>query len=281
MLQEIHSAAEMQAIALALKREGKTIGLCPTMGYLHAGHLSLAKAARAENDVVVMSIFVNPIQFGPNEDYAVYPRDMAHDKALVEDCVDYIFAPQPEDMYPEGFHTEVAVHELTRHLCGASRPGHFNGVSTVVSKLFNIVQPDRAYFGQKDAQQLAVIRRMVRDLNFPLEIVPMPIVREADGLALSSRNRYLSAEERQQALILNQSLQAAAAAVAAGERDAKKLTDSVRARIQTMPLAEIDYVELVDEDMQPAEDISGWRLLALAVRFGKTRLIDNIVLEAN
>lgn len=256
------------------------IGLVPTMGYLHSGHLSLIKKARGENELVVVSIFVNPTQFGPGEDYAVYPRDLERDKELARETgADLIFAPTAEEMYPEGFCTSVQVEGLTGRLCGISRPTHFQGVTTVVSKLFNIVRPQRAYFGQKDAQQALVLQRMVRDLNFPLEIRTAPIIREPDGLALSSRNTYLEPGERQVAPVLYQSLLAAKAAFAKGERDGKKIREAALGVLATEPSVVVDYLVLAHpltlEDVQIVENQA---LLAAAVRIGKVRLIDNVML---
>ncbi len=256
------------------------IGLVPTMGYLHSGHLSLIKKARGENELVVVSIFVNPTQFGPGEDYAVYPRDLERDKELAREAgADLIFAPTAEEMYPEGFCTSVQVEGLTGRLCGISRPTHFQGVTTVVSKLFNIVRPQRAYFGQKDAQQALVLQRMVRDLNFPLEIRTAPIIREPDGLALSSRNTYLEPGERQVAPVLYQSLLAAKAAFAKGERDGKKIREAALGVLATEPSVVVDYLVLAHpltlEDVQIVENQA---LLAAAVRIGKVRLIDNVML---
>lgn len=266
----------------ALKKEGNTVGLVPTMGFLHEGHLSLVREARQNNDIVVVSIFVNPKQFGPKEDLASYPRDFERDASMLEAAgVDFILAPEAEDMYPGGYATYVDVEgELTGRLCGASRPGHFRGVATVVSKLFNIVAPDRAYFGIKDAQQVAVIRRMTMDLNFDLEIVACPIVREADGLALSSRNVYLSESERADALVLSQSLFMARDLIEAGERSAGAVRDAVAERISAVPSAVIDYIEVVDAiTLAPVEVLSGKILIALAVKVGKPRLIDNLQIE--
>lgn len=271
----------MQELARQWRREGKRIGFVPTMGYLHEGHLTLMRRAREENDIVVASIFVNPLQFGVGEDYEEYPRDLDRDAPLAEGAgVDYLFVPSVKEMYPRGYQTFVEVTEVTRGLCGASRPGHFRGVTTVVLKLFNLVKPDRAYFGWKDAQQVQVIRRMVTDLNLDIEIIPVPIVREADGLALSSRNVYLSPPEREAALVLSRSLERARDRVAAGERRPEAIKAEVRAMIEAEPLARIDYVELVDlPDLNPMEELRGQALLALAVRIGKTRLIDNTILE--
>lgn len=256
-----------------------TVGLVPTMGYLHQGHLSLIQRAREECDFVVLSIFVNPTQFGENEDFERYPRDFERDAQLAEDAeVDLIFHPSVEEMYPRPLLTTVQINKITERLCGASRPGHFTGVATVVSKLFHIVTPDRAYFGLKDAQQVAVIEQMVQDLHFPVTIVPCEIVREEDGLAMSSRNVYLNAEERQQATILYQALQAV---TRKGFRSADEISRFVREKINTQPLARIDYVEtLAYPSLEPIEQISGERVIvAVAVRFGNTRLIDNIILQ--
>jgi len=252
------------------------------MGFLHEGHLSLMRRARLACDYVVVSIFVNPTQFGPNEDFARYPRDLARDMQLCETvAVDLIFHPTVAEMYPPNSLTTVRVSGITDTLCGASRPGHFEGVATVVSKLFNIVKPDAAYFGQKDAQQVAVIRRMVQDLNMDLEIVPVATMREPDGLAMSSRNVYLSPEERQGALVLSRSLRMAQEQVAAGERDMAALRAAMQAMIEGEPLAQVDYVAIVDYDtLRPVDRLEGTALAALAVKFGKTRLIDNAVLQA-
>jgi pantoate--beta-alanine ligase len=260
---------------------GGSVGLVPTMGYLHAGHMSLVERARAENDRVAVSIFVNPAQFGPREDLSTYPRDMARDLAMLRGAgVDLVFTPDADTMYPPGFDTWVEPGAIATRLEGTSRPGHFRGVCTVVLKLFTIVQPDRAYFGQKDAQQLRVIQRMVEDLNLPLAIVPLPIVREPDGLALSSRNSYLSPAERQAALALSHGLHAAEACWRAGERDAGALRTAVLDIIAKEPLAQVDYVSLADGvTLEELERAVPGALLSLAVRIGKTRLIDNTVLE--
>lgn len=263
------------------KRQGLQVALVPTMGYLHEGHKSLIDHAVRENDRVVVSIFVNPMQFGPGEDLESYPRDMERDAALCEKAgVDVIFHPEPSEMYHDDFSSYVDMNTLTGGLCGKSRPIHFRGVCTVVSKLFHIVTPDRAYFGQKDAQQLAVIRHMVSDLNFGIEIVGCPIVREEDGLAKSSRNTYLNPQERKAATVLNQALQKAEDAVKKGERDAVKLREEIRNTIEKEPLARIDYVEIVDwNTLEPVEKIQGSILAAIAVYIGKTRLIDNRIWE--
>jgi pantoate--beta-alanine ligase len=249
------------------------------MGYLHEGHLSLIRRARAECDFVVVSIFVNPLQFGPQEDYNTYPRDLNRDTRLAAEAgADVIFHPTPEEMYPAGFQTHVEVEKLSQGLCGAFRPGHFRGVATVVTKLFNIVGPDRAYFGEKDAQQLAIIRRMVRDLNLDVEIVPMPIVRESDGLALSSRNTYLSPAERRAATVLYRALVYGRDLIAAGERDGLRVRDAVRRTLESEPLvSRIDYVAVVDPDtLEEKTTLSGSVMLAVAAYIGKVRLIDNI-----
>lgn len=265
----------------AWKREGLTIGFVPTMGYLHEGHKSLMQAARANNDKVVVSVFVNPMQFGPNEDLESYPRDFEKDSALCESVgVDLIFHPEPEEMYADGFCSYVDMNGLTTELCGKSRPIHFRGVQTVVLKLFNIVKPDRAYFGQKDAQQLAVIKRMVKDLNVDTEIVGCPIVREADGLAKSSRNTYLNPDERKAALILSRSLKLGIELIESGETDAKAVIKAITDSINTEPLAKIDYVDVVDFDtITPVDKIGKSVLVAIAVYIGKTRLIDNFIIE--
>lgn len=263
----------------AWKKEGLTVGLVPTMGYLHEGHMSLVAASVKSCDRTVVSVFVNPTQFGPNEDLETYPRDFAHDCALLEKggC-DLVFHPTPEEMYPEGFSTYVEnLSEMPKQLCGKTRPIHFRGVCTVVSKLFNIVTPDKAFFGQKDAQQLAIIRRMVKDLSYGIEIVGCPIVREADGLAKSSRNTYLSPEERKAALILSKSIFLGKKMIESGEKDADKIVAAMRANIETEPLARIDYVSAVDGvTMLPVHEVKSPTLFAMAVYIGKTRLIDNV-----
>jgi len=273
--------AEIKSFICKCKERGDTVGLVPTMGYLHEGHLSLMKKARKLCDIVVISIFVNPTQFGPQEDFEKYPRDMKRDAALAEAVgVDAIFAPEAAEMYPPDFCTYVEVGGITEKLCGRSRPGHFKGVATVVTKLFNIVQPDLAVFGWKDAQQALVIKQMVRDLNMDVKVITGPTVREADGLAMSSRNVYLSPEERKAALVLPRSLEAAREAVGNGERDAVKIKDMVVDMIKSEPLAEIDYVEICRlPDLKEVASIEGQVMLAMAVKFGDTRLIDNVVLE--
>ncbi len=276
----VSTIEEVRAQVKEWKKEGQSIGFVPTMGYLHEGHMSLIDAA-GENDKVVVSIFVNPMQFGPTEDLASYPRDLEHDAKLCEEHgVDLIFHPTPEEMYGDQFYSYVDMDVLTKELCGLSRPVHFRGVCTVVTKLFNIVTPDRAYFGQKDAQQLAVIKRMVKDLNMSLTITGCPIIREADGLAKSSRNTYLSIEEREAALVLSRSIFLGKEMVEKGERDCKKILDAMTAEIEKEPLAKIDYVKIVDLDtMQQVEKIDRGILAAIAVYIGKTRLIDNFMYE--
>lgn len=273
---------EVRALVKAWRKEGLTVGLVPTMGYLHEGHKSLIVRAVAENDRVVVSDFVNPTQFAPGEDLESYPRDLDRDAALCEEAgAAVIFNPEPSEMYFPDATTFVTMTELNEGLCGKTRPTHFRGVCTVVSKLFNIVSPDRAYFGQKDAQQLAIIKRMVRDLNFDIEIVGCPIVREEDGLAKSSRNTYLNAEERQAALCLSRSVKLGLQMIADGEKDAAKVIEAMKALIEEEPLARIDYVEAVDGiSMEPIERLDGPVLVAMAVYVGKTRLLDNFIIEA-
>jgi pantoate--beta-alanine ligase len=276
----IRAPAEMRARAEDQRRDGRRICVVPTMGYLHEGHLSLLRAGRARADLLVMTLFVNPTQFGPNEDLARYPRDEAGDVDKARAAgVDLVFAPDAAAMYPDGYQTTVEVRELAAPLCGASRPGHFAGVASVVAKLFHLTWPHLAVFGQKDFQQLAIIRRMVRDLDFDVEIVGMPIVREPDGLALSSRNAYLTAEERGQARALSRGLAAAQALFRAGERRAAPLVAAARREIEAAPLGRIDYLELRDAaSLRAIESVEAPAVLALAVFFGKTRLIDNAVL---
>jgi pantoate--beta-alanine ligase len=274
-----HTVDTVRSIVKEAKNANKTVGLVPTMGFLHEGHLSLMKRAKEENDLVVVSIFVNPTQFGPNEDLASYPRDLERDMALCASAgVDVIFNPSVEEMYPEGYSTYVNCEgRITATLCGASRSGHFKGVTSVVSKLFNIVSPDRAYFGQKDAQQVAVIEKMVRDLNMDIQIMPCEIVRESDGLALSSRNTYLTKEERQEALVLNQALKLAKNAIEAGERRASVIIEKMKQHVLTAPSAEIDYIQVVSaRTLEDLEVLEGDVLIAMAVKIGKPRLIDNM-----
>jgi pantoate--beta-alanine ligase len=278
----IETIAGLSTVLEEARCRGATIGLVPTMGALHEGHLSLIRRARSENDLVAVSIFVNPTQFGAGEDLETYPQDLARDLRLAGSAgADLAFGPSVREMYPQGFSTWVEVEGLTQGLCGASRPGHFRGVCTVVAKLFNICGPDRAYFGEKDAQQLAVIKKMVRELDIPVRIVPCPTVRESDGLALSSRNVRLSPEERAQAPVLYRALSAALTLAENGERDARRLKDEICALVASAELAKIDYVEIVDaDDLAPVDVVAGTCLIALAVWLGRTRLIDNITVEA-
>lgn len=277
----IETVKELREYLAGQRAAGKTVGLVPTMGFLHEGHLSLIREAKAENDVVVVSDFVNPTQFGPNEDFESYPRNIERDTELALSAgADVIFYPSVSEMYPPESSTYVEVEgNITRVLCGASRPTHFRGVTTVVNKLFNIVEPDKAYFGQKDAQQVAVLTKMVKDLHMDIELIICPIVREPDGLAMSSRNTYLSSEERKQAVILNQALKKAKNAFANGEKDVVKLTEIITDKINEMPLAVIDYVSILDfPSLKPIITIEKDALGAVAVKFGKTRLIDNEIL---
>jgi len=281
-VQIIKTVAEIRTLVEQTKKSGLQVGLVPTMGYLHQGHLSLMERAVKECDLVVASIYVNPLQFGPKEDLGSYPRDLERDVKLAESVgVQVIFAPTDAEMYPTGYDTVVNVGDsITGKLCGVKRPGHFTGVATVVTKLFNIVRPHRAYFGQKDAQQVAVIERMVTDLNMDIAVVPVPIVREQDGLAMSSRNVYLSPAERQAAPVLQRSLQLAKQALQQGERNAERLCQLVQEEITKEPLAQMDYVEIYYyPSLQSVETIDGRVLLAVAAKFGAARLIDNIVLE--
>lgn len=277
----IETISDMKAVIRSQRRAGKSIGFVPTMGYLHEGHMSLARRSIQENEFTVMSIFVNPTQFGPREDFSKYPRDMARDCRMAEETgVDLIFAPTADEMYPAGYKTYVNVEGITEILCGASRPGHFRGVTTVVAKLFNIVEPDKAYFGQKDAQQAIVIQKMVRDLAMGVDVITCPIVREPDGLAMSSRNVYLSPEQRKAAVILSKSLFEADEMVKNGETAREKVLAYIKERIQTEVLADIDYIEAVDAvTLECGDRFQGKTLIALAVRFGATRLIDNIIVE--
>ena len=282
MMKIIPSALEMQQTALALRAQGKRIGFVPTMGNLHEGHLSLLRIARQHADVVVVSIFVNPTQFGPNEDFAAYPRTFEADRALCEqENADIVFFPSVSEMYPGGASVSVTENALSRTLCGASRPGHFDGVCTVVAKLFNIVLPHIAVLGEKDAQQLRVLRRMVRDLRFPVDILPGPTIREPDGLARSSRNQYLTPGQRPQAACLRRALDEAERLFAEGERDPGKLAAAMRSLIALAPDAKIDYVSIVDDEtLQPLDGpITRPALVALAVWVGKPRLIDNTTLR--
>ena len=277
----VYTISEVRESVKQYKREGLTVGFVPTMGYLHEGHGSLIKRAKEENDIVVVSTFVNPIQFGPNEDLDKYPRDQKRDEEVCEAYGgDIMFLPSVEEMYPEERKTTVSVEGLTAGLCGAKRPGHFNGVTTVVTKLFNIVLPDRAYFGQKDAQQLMVIKKMVRDLNNPVEVIGCPIVREEDGLAKSSRNKYLGEEERKAALVLSRSLKEAKKAIDNGEKNSKNIISIIESFISKEPLAKVDYVNILDiNTIEDVEEVGSGVLIAMAVYIGKTRLIDNMILE--
>ena len=272
---------EVRELVQEWKKNGETVGFVPTMGYLHEGHGSLITKARENNDKVVVSIFVNPMQFGPTEDLDSYPRDLEKDSKFCESLgADLIFHPEPEEMYHEDFSSYVDMSVLTEELCGLSRPVHFRGVCTVVTKLFNIVQPDNAYFGQKDAQQLAIIKHMVQDLNMDINVVGCPIVREEDGLAKSSRNTYLSPEERKAALILSKTVKLAKELIDAGEKDADVVVAKMKENIETEPMAKIDYVKAVNGlTMQQQKEIKAPMLIAMAVYIGKTRLIDNMILD--
>jgi pantoate--beta-alanine ligase len=279
-MEMIRTVREMQQRAMVERQKGRRIGFVPTMGCLHEGHLSLVKLARARADLVVLSIFVNPIQFLPGEDFSRYPRPVESDVALCQAAgVDVLFYPDTNQMYASDHSVTIEETLLSKGLCGASRPGHFNGVATVVAKLFNMVLPDVAVFGQKDAQQLRVVQRMIRDLNFPVEIITGPIVREADGLAMSSRNRYLTPDERQDALCLHQSLEHVESRIREGERDVETLRKELAERLARVPSARVEYIEFVDnETMCPVVRVERVVLVALAIRIGATRLIDNTVL---
>jgi len=277
----LSSTTETQTLALELRAAGRTLGLVPTMGALHEGHLSLVRAARRENDSVVVSIFVNPAQFGPQEDLEQYPRDLRGDTRKLEaEGVDLVYSPRVAEVYPRGFQTYVEVEELGKRLDGASRPTHFRGVATVIAKLFNVTQPHRAYFGQKDAAQVAVIRRLVQDLNFPVQIIVCPIVREPDGLALSSRNAYLTPEERRAATVLYRSLHQTEARYRAGERSGKALRRVLLECLASESLVRVDYAAVVDPDsLLPLSKTEGRALVAVAAWVGRTRLIDNVMLS--
>lgn len=279
-MKNIKNIKKMQSISDRLRKKGKSIGLVPTMGYLHAGHLSLVRAARRECDIVVVSIFVNPTQFGPKEDYKKYPRDLSRDKKLLKDLhVDILFYPKAEDMYKKGSFTYVEVEKLGKVLCGVSRPGHFRGVTTVVAKLFEIVKPDVAYFGEKDFQQQLIIKRMVKDLNMDIKIKALPIVREPDGLAMSSRNMYLKQDERKEAATLYQSLKLAKSMVKDGEKVSRRILKAMRGLIRKKPKVRIDYLGAYDpETLEEVKRIRGKTLFALAACVGPTRLIDNMVI---
>jgi pantoate--beta-alanine ligase len=280
LMQVLSTVHEMCAACRAVRKSGQSLALVPTMGALHAGHIALVRAARKECDVVAASIFVNPTQFGPNEDFSKYPRTFEKDCALLKaEGVALVFAPQPEEMYPKGASTFVEVEGVGDRLDGRSRPGHFRGVATVVAKLFHIVGPDKAFFGQKDAAQVAVLRSMVRDLNFPLDLVVCPTVREPDGLALSSRNRYLSAEERTRALVLSRALNVIAATYRAGQKDVARLLEAGRSVLASEPDVRIDYLEIVNADtLLPLKEAVPGTLVAVAAYLGATRLIDNTLL---
>jgi pantoate--beta-alanine ligase len=281
-MQIIEKTSQMQEISRRERAAGHSIAFVPTMGFLHDGHIALLKEGRERADVLILSIFVNPTQFGPQEDFSKYPRDMEGDlKKAGEDGTDIVFAPPVSEMYTEGAQTTVRVEKIPEHLCGLSRPGHFEGVTTVVAKLFNITKPDIAIFGKKDFQQLAVIRRMVSDLNMDIEIIGMPTVREEDGLAMSSRNKYLNQDERRSALCLKKSIDTAEAMIKDGERDPERIKASIRGLILSYPFTEIDYISLCDPlTLDEVRTITEKTLLALAVKVGKTRLIDNCEIES-
>ncbi len=280
----VRRIGEMMDLSEQYRNESKTIGFVPTMGYLHEGHLSLFRIARKKSHILVVSIFVNPLQFGPSEDFKEYPRDLERDLKLCEkENVDIVFVPDEKEMYPDGFSTYVEVRNLDEELCGKFRPGHFRGVATVVLKLFNIVKPHLAVFGLKDAQQYFIIKRMVRDLNLGVEIIPGPTMREEDGLAMSSRNVYLNEEERKQALALYKSLMLAKNLIESGERDPNKIIKEMEELIlDNAPLAKIQYIQIVDtKNLKPVNEMKGEVLVALAVFFGKTRLIDNVIISTD
>ncbi|MDO9533820.1 MAG: pantoate--beta-alanine ligase [Bacillota bacterium] len=280
-MQIIQELTLLKKIIKDVKKDGLSIGFVPTMGFLHEGHLSLMRTAKAENDFMVMSIFVNPLQFGVGEDYEDYPRDLERDEKLARSVgCDLMFLPSAKEMYPAGYATFVKVEKLTERLCGASRPGHFIGVTTVVAKLFNLVSPDRAYFGQKDAQQAFVLRKMVQDLNMDLNLIILPTTRESDGLAMSSRNKYLTFEQRKNSVVIIESLKMAEELADQGVRNVEEIKKAIYEKISKAKDARIDYLEIVDtEKLLPLTEIKGQCLIAAAVKFGKTRLIDNIILE--
>jgi pantoate--beta-alanine ligase len=277
----IENIASMQAFAERKRMEDKLMGLVPTMGSLHEGHLTLIREAKSRTDIVVVSIFVNPTQFGPGEDYDSYPRDLERDaRKVISAGGDIIFSPSASDMYPEGYLTYVDMGKVTEPLCGLSRPAHFRGVATIVNKLFNIIKPHKAFFGQKDYQQSVVIKRMVKDLNMDIDIIVLPTVRGPDGLAMSSRNSYLSEEERKVSPVLYKSLTIASGMIREGERNARKILSAIKRMIEKEPLVSIDYIAMTDsETLEDIDEIKGKTLIALAVRIGKTRLIDNILIE--
>jgi pantoate--beta-alanine ligase len=280
MLKVIKSVKAMNDLSSSIRRKGRSIGFVPTMGYLHDGHISLVKKAKEQNDVVIVSIFVNPTQFGPKEDLKKYPRDMKRDVALLsKNGADIVFCPSVKEMYPEGYGTYIEVKSLSDKLCGASRPGHFKGVATVVAKLFNIVRPDAAYFGEKDYQQLVIIRRMVSDLNMGVKVISMPTVREKSGLAMSSRNSYLSKDEISRALVINRALKFAKALVASGVTSAPRIRAAI-SQLMGTALLKIDYISICDPvTLDERSSIKGKTLIAVAAYVGKTRLIDNIVIH--
>lgn len=280
-MQVITKLDTIRKIIKGVKKKGMTVGFVPTMGFLHEGHLSLIRTAKLENDFVVVSIFVNPLQFGVGEDFERYPRDLERDREHANSAgCDLLFVPASKDMYPQGYAAFVDVERLTEGLCGASRPGHFRGVTTVVAKLFNLVSPSRAYFGQKDAQQAMILKKMVTDLNMDLELIVLPTVREPDGLAMSSRNKYLTSEEREEAVVLYKSLLLAKELVKSGEKETLVIRKKMEDLICTAKDAAIDYLEIVDtKELKPLEFINGQCLVAVAVKFGTTRLIDNIFVE--
>jgi len=282
-MKKITTIKDMKAVVRELKSGGKTIGFVPTMGYLHGGHLSLVRKSIQNADATVVSIFVNPAQFGPQEDFKEYPRDFNRDMELLKkEGVDYVFFPDSVEMYPQGYKTYVQVQDLEEKLCGHSRPGHFKGVCTIVLKLFNIIDPDVAFFGQKDAQQAVILRKMVEDLDLDVIIKVLPIIRDEDGLALSSRNEYLNSREREAALTLHRSLQEAKKMIEAGERRAGNIIKRIEEMMRQEPLARIDYIEIVDlDELKPVERIEDETLLALAVFVDKTRIIDNMMVEIN
>ncbi|WP_330389136.1 pantoate--beta-alanine ligase [Alkaliphilus peptidifermentans] len=281
MMHIVSTVKDMRQVIREVKVENNTLGFVPTMGYLHEGHLSLIKRAKLENDIVIVSIFVNPTQFGANEDYDIYPKDFKRDKQLAETAgADYVFYPTVEEMYPTGYKTSVDVSEITDRLCGASRPGHFKGVTTIVNKLFNIVEPNRAYFGLKDAQQVAVIQQMVKDLFMNVEVIPCSIVRESDGLAMSSRNVYLTQQDRSAALILSKSLMKAKKIINEGERDLKIIRNTIIESISKEAPVSVEYIEIIQfPSLEKIDILEGKVLIALAAKVGRVRLIDNVILE--
>ncbi|PKR85882.1 pantoate--beta-alanine ligase [Heyndrickxia camelliae] len=277
----ITTRQEIQNISLHHKQKGRTIGFVPTMGYLHEGHLTLASKARENNDIVIMSIFVNPLQFGPNEDFETYPRDLKRDEQLAENAgVDYLFVPSVEEMYPNSLSIQMTVYNRVNVLCGKKREGHFDGVVTVLTKLFHLVSPNRVYFGLKDAQQVAVVDSLIEDFFFPIELVPVDTVREEDGLAKSSRNVYLNAQERKEATQLHKSLQTARSSIENGERDINKIISEIENHINTTTSGTIEYIEIYQyPSLKPITELKGKFIIAIAVQFSKARLIDNLIME--